>query len=104
MLLVSGVSGEWGRVTAASFTTSAVLALAGLVLFGSVLGFSAYKWLLANVRPALAGTYAFVNPVVAMLLGWTFAGEALTGRLVLAMLLIVGAVAMISLRPYLSKR
>ena len=104
MLLVSGLSGEWGRVTAASFTTSAVLALAGLVLFGSVLGFSAYKWLLANVRPALAGTYAFVNPVVAMLLGWTFAGEALTGRLVLAMALIVGAVAMISLRPYLSKR
>lgn len=104
MLLVSGLTGEWGRVTAASFTTSAVLALTGLVLFGSVLGFSAYKWLLANVRPALAGTYAFVNPVVAMLLGWTFAGEALTGRLVLAMALIVGAVAMISLRPYLSKR
>lgn len=104
MMLVSGLTGEWGRVTAASFTTSAVLSLAGLVLFGSVLGFSAYKWLLANVRPALAGTYAFVNPVVAMLLGWTFAGEALTGRLVLAMALIVGAVATISLRPYLSKR
>ena len=104
MMLVSGLTGEWGRVTAASFTTSAVLSLAFLVLFGSVLGFSAYKWLLANVRPALAGTYAFVNPVVAMLLGWTFAGEALTGRLVLAMALIVGAVATISLRPYLSKR
>lgn len=104
MMLVSGLTGEWGRVTSASFTTSAVLSLAGLVLFGSVLGFSAYKWLLANVRPALAGTYAFVNPVVAMLLGWTFAGEALTGRLVLAMALIVGAVATISLRPYLSKR
>ena len=104
MMLVSGLTGEWGRVTAASFTTSAVLSLAGLVLFGSVLGFSAYKWLLANVRPALAGTYAFVNPVVAMLLGWAFAGEALTGRLVLAMALIVGAVATISLRPYLSKR
>ena len=104
MMLVSGLTGEWGRVTSASFTPSAVLALAGLVLFGSVLGFSAYKWLLANVRPALAGTYAFVNPVVAMLLGWTFAGEALTGRLVLAMALIVGAVAIISLRPYLSKR
>ena len=104
MMLVSGLTGEWGRVTAASFTTSAVLSLAFLVLFGSVLGFSAYKWLLANVRPALAGTYAFVNPVVAMLLGWAFAGEALTGRLVLAMALIVGAVATISLRPYLSKR
>lgn len=104
MVLVSAVSGEWGRVTAASFTPSAVTALVYLVLAGSILGFSAYKWLLANVRPALAGTYAFVNPVVAMLLGWAFAGEALTGRLMLAMALIVGAVAIISLRPYLSKR
>jgi drug/metabolite transporter (DMT)-like permease len=81
-----------------------VTAVAYLVFAGSILGFSAYKWLLSNVRPALAGTYAFVNPVVAMLLGWGFAGEALTGRLVLAMALIVGAVAIISLRPYLSKR
>ena len=104
MLLVSGLSGEWVRVRAASFTPSAVGAMVYLVLCGSVLGFSAYKWLLANVRPALAGTYAFVNPVVALLLGWAFAGEALTGRLVLAMALIVGAVAMISLRPYLSTR
>lgn len=104
MLLVSVLSGEWARVSAASFTPNAVGAMVYLVLCGSVLGFSAYKWLLANVRPALAGTYAFVNPVVAMLLGWAFAGEALTGRLVLAMALIVGAVAMISLRPYLSTR
>lgn len=104
MLVVSGLSGEWSRVSAASFTPSAVTALAYLVLAGSILGFSAYKWLLANVRPALAGTYAFVNPVVAMLLGWAFAGEAMTGRLVLAMALIVGAVAMISLRRYFPKR
>ena len=104
MLAASGVSGEWSRVQAASFTPRAVVGLGYLVFFGSILGFSAYKWLLANVRPALAGTYAFVNPVVAMLLGWAFAGEALTGRLVLAMALIVGAVAMISLRPYLATR
>lgn len=104
MLVVSGLSGEWGRVSAASFTPSAITALLYLVLAGSILGFSAYKWLLANVRPALAGTYAFVNPVVAMLLGWAFAGEAMTGRLVLAMALIVGAVAMISLRRYFPKR
>jgi drug/metabolite transporter (DMT)-like permease len=75
-----------------------------LIAFGSIVGFSAYKWLLHEVRPALAGTYAFVNPVVAVLLGWTFAGEPLTPRLVVAMLTIVGAVAMITLRPYLSRR
>lgn len=104
MLAVSAASGEWARLSAADFTPRAIGALTYLVLAGSVLGFSAYKWLLANVRPALAGTYAFVNPVVAMLLGWLFAGEALTGRLLLAMATIVGAVAMISLRPYLTRR
>lgn len=104
MLVVSGLSGEWARIEAADFTPRALGGMAYLIFCGSILGFSAYKWLLANVRPAIAGTYAFVNPVVAMLLGWLFAGEALTGRLLVAMATIVGAVAMISLRPYLSRR
>lgn len=104
MLGVSAASGEWAQVRSADFTPRALLALTFLVLCGSVLGFSAYKWLLANVRPAIAGTYAFVNPVVAIILGSIFAGEVLTGRLMLAMALIVGAVAMISLRPYLTRR
>lgn len=104
MLAVSASAGEFGRLTVASWTPRALIALSYLILCGSIIGFSAYKWLLANVRPAIAGTYAFVNPVVAMLLGWAFAGEAMTLRLVLAMALIVGAVAMISLRPYLSQR
>jgi drug/metabolite transporter (DMT)-like permease len=104
MLAVSAATGEWSELSAASFTPRAMWSLAYLVLAGSILGFTAYKWLLANVRPALAGTYAFINPVVAMLLGWLFAGEALTGRLMLAMATIVGAVAMISLRPYLNRR
>ncbi len=104
MLGVSAGTGEWARLSADALTPRALGAFAYLVLCGSILGFSAYKWLLANVRPAIAGTYAFINPVVAMLLGAAFAGEALTGRLMLAMALIVGAVAMISLRPYLTRR
>lgn len=104
LLLLSGLTGEWGRVDFGAITLRGALSLAYLIVFGSIIGFSAYKWLLTRVRPALVGTYAFVNPVVAVLLGWTFAGEALTGRLVIAMLLIVSAVAMISLRPYLSRR
>ena len=55
-------------------------------------------------RSALAGTYAFVNPVVAVLLGWAFAGEAITARLAMAMGLIVSAVAIISLRPYFRRQ
>lgn len=104
MLGASAGSGEWARLHTSDFTPRALSALAYLVLCGSILGFSAYKWLLANVRPAIAGTYAFVNPVVAMILGSLFAGEVLTGRLLLAMAMIVGAVAMISLRPYLNRR
>lgn len=104
MLAISAAHGDFATVTAASFTPRAVGALAYLIVCGSILGFSAYKWLLVNTRPALAGTYAFINPVVAMFLGWMFAGEALTPRLLLAMATIVGAVAMISLRPYLNRR
>ncbi len=104
LLLLSAVVGEWGTVDAARFTLRGVLSFGYLIVFGSIIGFSAYKWLLTRVRPALVGTYAFVNPVVAVLLGTLFAGEHLTLRLITAMLLIVSAVAMISLRPYLRRR
>lgn len=104
LLLVSIGSGEWQRLEPAAITLRGALSMLYLIGFGSIIGFSAYKWLLTQVRPALAGTYAFVNPVVAVLLGWLFAGEPLSPRLVVAMLTIVGAVAMITLRPYLSRR
>ena len=64
---------------------------------GSLLGYSAYVWLLRVTPPALASTYAFVNPVVAVFLGWLLAGEAITPRIVLASMVIVGGVALITL-------
>jgi drug/metabolite transporter (DMT)-like permease len=103
LLIASGASGEWRGITADEVTLRGVLSLLYLIVFGSLIGFSAYKYLLGRVRPALVGTYAFVNPVVAVALGTAFAGEVLTTRLILAMSLIVGAVAMISLRPYFSR-
>ncbi len=103
LCVASGASGEWRGLTADAVTLRGVLSLFYLIVFGSLIGFSAYKYLLGRVRPALVGTYAFVNPVVAVALGTAFAGEVLTTRLVLAMSLIVGAVAMISLRPYFSR-
>jgi drug/metabolite transporter (DMT)-like permease len=104
MLLVSALTGEWSAVRPEAITMRGLLSMAWLIGFGSIITFSAYKWLLGQVRPALVGTYAFVNPVVAVLLGWIFAREALTPRVVVAMLLIVSAVATISLRPYLKRR
>lgn len=100
----SALLGEWGRLDGTALTWRGTASIAYLVVFGSIIGFGSYKWLLGRVRPALIGTYAFVNPVVAVALGWLVLGEALTPRLLLAMALIVGAVATISLRQYLSRR
>jgi drug/metabolite transporter (DMT)-like permease len=68
-----------------------------LVTFGSLLGFTAYIYLLRAVSPAKASTYAYVNPVVAVFLGWAVAGESVTARTLLAAVIILGGVAMISL-------
>lgn len=76
----------------ASISGGAWLAWIYLVVFGSILGFSAYSWLLRNVAPAKAGTYAFVNPVVAVLLG-AFAGEPVSATTLWAMTLVLGGVA-----------
>jgi drug/metabolite transporter (DMT)-like permease len=103
LLVVGLFVGDFGAVDPQAFTMRGIASMAYLIVFGSIIGFSAYKWLLTKVRPALAGTYAFVNPLVAVLLGWAFADEPLSARLIVAMLLIVSAVAMISLRPYLRR-
>lgn len=72
------------------------LALGYLITFGSILAFSAYMYLLATVRPALATSYAYVNPVVAVLLGVTLGSEVLSGQAVIALPLILGGVAMVA--------
>ncbi|HSC90686.1 MAG TPA: EamA family transporter [Gaiellaceae bacterium] len=98
-LLVAGaLAGELGEVQAPSWRSA--LALAYLVVFGSLLAFSAYVWLLRNARVSLVATYAYVNPVVAVLLGWAFLDEAVTSRTLVAGGVILGAVALIvSARP-----
>jgi drug/metabolite transporter (DMT)-like permease len=69
-----------------------VLAWAYLVVFGSLVGFSAYSWLLANSRPAVAMSYAYVNPVIAVLLGAALGGEHLGWATLAATVLIGGGV------------
>ena len=97
LLRVAGlVAGEASRVDPSSFSARSLLSLGYLIVFGSLLGYSAYVWLLRVASPALASTYAYVNPVVAVFLGWLLAGERLTGRIVLASAVIVGAVALIT--------
>jgi drug/metabolite transporter (DMT)-like permease len=87
--------GEGSRLDLAAVSARSLLSLAYLIIFGSLVGFSAYVWLLRATTPARVSTYAYVNPVVAVLLGWLLAGEAVTPRIALATVAIVGSVALI---------
>ena len=95
LLLLGTVSGQWSQVTLADVGAPALAALLYLVAFGSIVAFVAYTWLLAHVEPALAATYAFVNPLIAVLLGGLILGEDLSPRVWLALALIVVPVALL---------
>jgi drug/metabolite transporter (DMT)-like permease len=100
MLIIAGLfHGEVDDINLSTFSTESVLAFLYLVVFGSLIAFTAFVWLLQNVEPDRVATYAFVNPVVAVLLGWVFAGEQIKGWQIPGMILIVGAVATTVLRP-----
>ena len=100
-LVLAGVlTGEVGQVNFAAMSNKSLLSLLYLTTFGSLVGFTAYIWLLRVGSPTRAATYAYVNPVVAVFLGWLLAGEAITPRTILATLVIVGGVVLItSARP-----
>ncbi len=97
LLILSLGTGELSTIDPDAITMKSVYALLYLVVFGSLIGFSTYMWLLSVATPTAVGTYAYVNPVVAVLLGVVFAGERLPPRAFVAMLVIVGGVAMVSL-------
>lgn len=86
-------TGEWSRW---QWHTTGGFALAYLTVFGSM-GFFAYNWLVHRTTPAKLGTYAYVNPVIAVLLGWWILGEALTPRQLLGMAIIVAGVAWVTM-------
>jgi drug/metabolite transporter (DMT)-like permease len=93
--VASIVTGELGRMHWQHISTTSIVALAYLIVLGSLVGFSAYVWLLRAAPLSLVSTYAYVNPVVAVILGTVFLGEAITARLVIAGGIIIAAVALI---------
>jgi drug/metabolite transporter (DMT)-like permease len=96
LLLTAGVgAGELGRLHLAQVTTRSWLALAYLILIGSLVGFTAYTWLLSNARISLVSTYAYVNPLVALFLGWVFVSETISVRTFVASAIVIVAVAMV---------
>src|SRR5436190_14519138 len=90
--LLGSALGEWSRW---HLTAKGAGAIVYLVVFGSILGYSAYTYALRHASPTIVGTYAYVNPVIAVLLGWLILHEPVTARTFLAMALILGAVVWI---------
>ena len=95
ILLVALAIGEGADLDVSGISSSSWLGLAWLIVAGSFVGFSAYLWLLRNVRTSLVSTYAYVNPLVAVTLGWFVLDEELTARLFVSGAIVLASVALI---------
>jgi drug/metabolite transporter (DMT)-like permease len=95
LIAVAAATGELGGWDPRAVDARAALSLGYLIVFGSVAGFTAYVWLMQKCSPVKVSTHNFVNPVVAVLIGWVFAGERLTPRMMLAGGIIVLAILLI---------
>lgn len=95
LLAAAGLTGEFHATHWASISLKSILGLAYLIVFGSVIAFTAYTWLLQRCPPALVATHTYANPVVAVFLGWLFASEPLSMRVVLASMAILAAIVLI---------
>ncbi|MEP6550049.1 MAG: EamA family transporter, partial [Gemmatimonadales bacterium] len=96
LLIVAAVTGEFSQFDIHRVSGESASGLLYLITFGSLIGFTSYIWLLDKVSPARLGTYAYVNPIVAVLLGWAIAGERLSARTAVAAAIVICAVALIT--------
>ncbi len=97
LLLFSAIAGEWSILEVESISITSLLSVSYLIIFGSLIAFSAYIWLLRASTPARVSTYAYVNPVIAVFLGWLIADEPMNLRIILSAIIIVTGVAIITL-------
>ncbi|HEY8994739.1 MAG TPA: EamA family transporter [Lacunisphaera sp.] len=97
LLLASLATGELSRFNPAAVTGRSVIAWSYLVVFGSLIAFSTFTWLMKHCSPAKVSTYAYVNPVVAVFLGWLVLHEPISPRLFLAATIIIAGVALITI-------
>jgi len=97
MLLAGGLArGEHHAFVLSRLLPESILGLLFLIFFGSLTAFSAYAWLLKHFEPTLVATHTYVNPIVAVLLGWALAGEKLTGSILLSMGLAILAISLVN--------
>ncbi|HLJ94024.1 MAG TPA: EamA family transporter [Gemmataceae bacterium] len=95
LVLIGLLAGETGALELERITPVGIYAFFHLLVFGSLIGFVAYNWLLGHVSAALAGTYAYVNPLVAILVGWFMDQEPITGWILGGMVVILAGVALV---------
>jgi drug/metabolite transporter (DMT)-like permease len=95
--ILGTLTGEWSRLHPSQIAPHSMWGVAYLIVFGSLVGFAAYSWLLRAAPISLVSTYAFVNPLVAIFIGYSLGNEPLGYRTLLATAVIVGSVAMINL-------
>jgi drug/metabolite transporter (DMT)-like permease len=95
LLIAAAATGEFSALRLSAVSLRSALGLAYLIVFGSVVAFTAYTWLLQHCSPTLVATHTFVNPLVAVLLGWWWASEPLNLRIVVATIVILGAIVLI---------
>jgi len=98
LLVAGGVSGEVGRLDVHAITATSAWAFVYLTLFGSLVGFTAYVWLMRVCTPARVSTYAYVNPLIAVLLGYLVLREPLPGGVLVAGVLILASVVLITVK------
>ncbi len=94
--VVGTLRGEATTFDPSQVSSASLWGLAYLIVFGAIIGYTAYSWLLKNTKPEMVATYAYVNPMIAVLLGWFIAGESLTPTMLVGAAIVVGSVALIT--------
>jgi drug/metabolite transporter (DMT)-like permease len=95
LLLAGTIAGEYRGFSFAAVSLRSWLSLGYLIVFGSVVAFTAYNWLMEHYSPTLVATHTYINPIVAVLLGWLLAGEAVTPNVLLSAAMVVSAVMLV---------
>ena len=98
LMAASVPKGEWASFDVSKISTTSWFGLGYLIVFGSLIGFTAYSWLLKNAQPSMVATYAYVNPVIAVFLGWGIAGESITGQILVGAAFVVTSVILVTMR------
>ncbi len=98
LILIGSISGEWTQLSVENISLLSVISMLYLIFFGALVAYSAYVWLLRESTPAKVGTYAFFNPLVAVLLGWLYLNETLTIETLLGAALILFSILLVN-RP-----